>query len=182
MRLIILDRDGVINEDSDAYIKSADEFMPLPGSIEAIVRLNQAGYRVVIASNQSGIGRGLFDYAALERIHAKLHRLLAEQGGHVEAIFFCPHAPDEGCRCRKPAPGMLEDIAERLGVDLTGVPAVGDALRDLQAARAVGAVPYLVRTGKGARTLAAGEGLADVAVFADLHALVEHLLRAEEGA
>lgn len=181
MKLIILDRDGVINEDSDAFIKCTEEFVPIPGSLEAIVRLNQAGYRVVVASNQSGIARGLFDYATLEKIHQKLHRLLNGMGGHIDAIFFCPHGPDDGCRCRKPLPGLLEEIGERLNVPLTDVPVVGDSLRDLQAAREVGAKPYLVRTGKGERTLNAGEDLDGVEVFADLAELSGHLLAQEPG-
>ncbi len=177
MKLIILDRDGVINEDSDAYIKSPEEFIPLPGSLDAIARLNRAGYRVLVASNQSGIARGLFTLDTLHRVHDKLHRLLAEVGGEIEAIFFCPHGPDEACECRKPRPGLLLDIAQRLQVPLHGVPVVGDSLRDLQAARAVGAAPVLVRTGKGERTLAKGEGLDDIAVFADLASFTETLLR-----
>lgn len=179
MKLIILDRDGVINEDSDAFIKSAEEFVPIPGSLEAIVRLNQGGYRVVVASNQSGIARGLFDHATLERIHQKLHRLLGAMGGNIEAIFFCPHGPDDGCDCRKPAPGLLREIGERLNLPLQGIPVVGDSLRDLQAAQAVGAKPYLVRTGKGQKTLSAGVGLEGVEVFADLAELSDHLLATE---
>jgi D-glycero-D-manno-heptose 1,7-bisphosphate phosphatase len=178
-RLIVLDRDGVINEDSDAYIKSPEEWVPLPGSLEAIARLNQADYRVVVASNQSGIGRGLFSVATLITIHEKMHRLLSEVSGQIEAIFFCPHAPADACDCRKPAPGLLLEIARRMDVSLAGVPAIGDSLRDLQAARAVGARPILVRTGKGERTVAAGEGLAGVAVYADLAEAVDDLLRAE---
>ena len=181
MKLIILDRDGVINEDSDAFIKSAEEFIPIPGSLEAIVRLSQGGYRVVIASNQSGIARGLFDHAALERIHQKLHRLINGTGGQIEAIFYCPHGPEDGCTCRKPEPGLLQEIGERLKLPLTDVPVVGDSLRDLQAAQAVGAKPFLVRTGKGEQTLKAGVGLEGIEVFADLAALSDHLLAAEQG-
>ena len=171
--LVILDRDGVINEDSEGYIKSPDEFVPIPGSLSAIARLNHAGYRVVVVSNQSGIARGLFSVETLHRIHDKLHRLLASVGGKVDAIVYCPHGPEENCSCRKPAPGMLRDVAARLGVSLAGVPAVGDAARDLEAARAVGAEPVLVRTGKGERTLAAlGEAPA-VPVYADLASFVD---------
>src|SRR5690606_15356620 len=130
MRLVILDRDGVINEDSDAYIKSPDEWIPIPGSLEAIARLNRAEYRVVVASNQSGLARGLFDADTLSRIHEKMHRALADVGGAVDAVFFCPHGPDDECDCRKPRPGLLQDIARRLNVSLRGVPAVGDSLRD----------------------------------------------------
>lgn len=176
MKLIILDRDGVINEDSDEYIKSPEEWQPIPGSLEAIARLNRAGYRVVIASNQSGLARGLFDMDTLLRIHEKLQRSLVVFGGAVDAIFFCPHGPDDHCPCRKPKPGLLLDIAARLQTDLTAVPAIGDALRDVQAARAVGARPILVRTGKGAETEARGEGLAGVAVYDDLATAVNVLL------
>jgi len=176
MRLIILDRDGVINEDSDAYIKSPDEFVPIPGSIEAIARLSQAGWRIAVATNQSGVARGYYDLAMLQRIHDKLHRLLAAQGGQVEAIFFCPHGPEDNCDCRKPKPGLFREIEQRLQVSLQGVPAIGDSLRDLQAAQAVGASPILVRTGKGERTLAKGQGLAGIPVYADLFAAVDDLL------
>ena len=176
MPLIILDRDGVINQDSDNYIKSPQEYIPLPGSLEAIARLNQAGYTVAVATNQSGVGRGLYDETTLEQIHAKLKGLLAEVGGHVDGIFFCPHTPDDQCDCRKPAPGLLQQISEHYAMPLTGVPLVGDALRDLQAARAVGASPILVRTGKGVRTLEKGEELEDVPVFDDLAAAVDSLL------
>ncbi|HKK06582.1 MAG TPA: D-glycero-beta-D-manno-heptose 1,7-bisphosphate 7-phosphatase [Gammaproteobacteria bacterium] len=180
MKLIILDRDGVINEDSDDYIKSPEEFIPLPGSLEAIARLNHAGFRVLVATNQSGIARGLFDLDTLHRIHEKLRRQLAALGGEIEAILFCPHGPDDNCTCRKPKPGLLRDIADRLQFSLEEVPAVGDSLRDLQAAQAVGARPLLVRTGKGERTLAQGEGLEGVPVYADLASAVEALL-AESG-
>ena len=152
MKLIILDRDGVINEDSEQFIKSPDEWHPIPGSLEAIARLNQWGWRVVVASNQSGVGRGLFDMDTLNSIHEKMVKALAQVGGRVDAIFFCPHAADSTCDCRKPKPGLLKQIAERFNVDLTGVPSVGDSLRDLQAGVAVGCAPYLVLTGKGLRT------------------------------
>jgi len=177
MRLVILDRDGVINQDSDHYIKSADEFRPIPGSLAAIARLNRAGYTVAVATNQSGIGRGLFDRDALEAMHAKLRRLLAAEGGEVDHIFFCPHTPEDDCDCRKPRPGLLRRIAEHYGMALAGVPAIGDSLRDLQAARAVGARPLLVRTGKGERALATGgEALAGVPIYADLAAAVDDLV------
>ena len=155
MKLVILDRDGTINADSDDFVKSADEWQPLPGALEAIARLNHAGWRAVIASNQSGLGRGLFDAAALNAIHAKLHRQLAAVGGRIDAVFFCPHAPEEGCGCRKPLPGLFRQIGERLGVDLAGVPAVGDSVRDLQAGVAAGCTPHLVLTGKAAPLRAA---------------------------
>ncbi len=148
MKLVILDRDGTINQDSDEYVKSADEWTPLPGALEAIARLNHAGWHVVVASNQSGLGRGLFDVSAFNEIHAKMHKLLAAVGGRIDAVFYCPHGPDEGCRCRKPEPGLFEQIGERYGLDLHGVPAVGDTARDMVAGMAVGCEPHLVLTGK----------------------------------
>ena len=176
MQLVILDRDGVINEDSDEYIKSVDEFVPLPGSLAAIARLNRAGYTVAVATNQSGVGRGLFDLAALAAMHDKLARLLAQEGGRIDHIFYCPHAPDDGCDCRKPLPGLMRQIADHYAVPLAGVPVIGDSLRDFEAARAVGARPILVRSGKGERTLAAGKGLEGVPVYADLAAAVDELV------
>lgn len=179
MRLIILDRDGVINEDSDAYIKSPDEWIPIPGSLEAIARLNRAEYRVVVATNQSGVARGLFTLDTLNRIHDKMHRALAEMGASIDAIFYCPHGPEERCACRKPKPGLFHDIERRLGISLRGVPAIGDSLRDLQAAAAVDAWPILVRTGKGSRTLDKLDVTEDLPVFDDLAAAVDALLAAE---
>ncbi len=176
LKLIVLDRDGVINEDSDEYIKSPEEFIPIPGSLEAIARLTQAGWRVVVATNQSGVARGYYDLATLHRIHDKLHRELAALGGQIEAIFYCPHGPDDLCDCRKPKPGLFQDIAARLQVSLHGVPAIGDSLRDLQAAQAVGAAPLLVLTGKGQRTHARGQGLEGIPVYPDLAAAVDALL------
>lgn len=176
MKLIILDRDGVINEDSDAFIKSVDEWIPLPGSIDAIARLTMNDYRIVVATNQSGIARGLFDIDALMRMHDKMHQLVNEAGGAIEAIFFCPHGPDDGCGCRKPRAGMFRDIGTRLRVDLTGVPAVGDSLRDLQTAEVVGARPILVRTGKGEQTLATLGERAGLEVYNNLAAVVDALL------
>ncbi|GAB4121574.1 MAG: D-glycero-beta-D-manno-heptose 1,7-bisphosphate 7-phosphatase [Sideroxydans sp.] len=175
MKLIILDRDGVINYDSDQFIKSPEEWRPLPGSLEAIARLNQAGYRVVVATNQSGIGRGLFDMATLNAIHDKMHKSLALMGGRLDAIFFCPHTSESNCTCRKPKSGMLEEIGARYGVTLHGVPAVGDSLRDLEAAAHVGAQPYLVLTGKGEKTLAKGGLPPGTQVFPDLAAVVRQL-------
>lgn len=175
MKLVILDRDGVINHDSDQFIKSPDEWKPIEGSLEAIARLNQYGWRVVVASNQSGIGRGLFGMDTLNAIHDKMVKRLAQVGGRLEAIFFCPHAADSTCDCRKPKPGMLSEIGERFNVDLTEVPVVGDSLRDLQAAELVGAKPYLVLTGKGVRTQS-DQGLPPTTqVFPDLAAVVAHL-------
>lgn len=155
-KLVILDRDGVINVDSDAFIKSPDEWMAIPGSLEAIARLNHAGYRVVVASNQSGIGRGLFDMATLNAMHAKMQRAAAAVGGRIDAVFFCPHTAEDQCECRKPRPGLLKTIMERFEVDPAATPVVGDSLRDLEAGAALGFPTHLVLTGKGAKTLAAG--------------------------
>lgn len=152
MKLIILDRDGVINFDSEQFIKSPDEWKPIPGSLEAIARLNQWGWRVVVASNQSGIGRGLFGMDTLNAINEKMVKSLAQVGGRLDAIFFCPHSADSTCECRKPKPGMFLQIAERFNASLDRVPVVGDSLRDLQAGVAVGCKPYLVLTGKGQKT------------------------------
>lgn len=175
-RLIILDRDGVINQDSEAFIKSPEEWIPIAGSLEAIARFKQADYRVVVATNQSGIGRGLFDLDTLHQIHAKMAQMLASAGANIDAIFFCPHAPEERCDCRKPKAGLFHDIATRFNLDLTGVAAVGDSLRDLQAARVVAATPILVRTGKGQKTEARGQELEGVAIFDNLAAVADSLL------
>ncbi len=176
MKLVILDRDGVINRDSDAYIKTPDEWIPLPGSIEAIARLYKAGYRIMVATNQSGVDRGLYDVDMLHRIHARMHQCVQEAGGVIDAVLFCPSA-DDSHPDRKPNPGMYREIATRFGITLNGVPAVGDSRRDLQAARSAGAQPVLVRTGNGARTLASSmEGFNDVPVFADLATFAEHWL------
>ena len=174
MKLIILDRDGVINEDSDLYIKSAAEWRPLKGAADAIARLNHAGYRVAVATNQSGIGRGLFDMATLNAMHEKMHKIVAQAGGRIDAVFYCPHKDDDKCACRKPKPGMLLDIARRFNIDIRSVPCVGDAVRDMQAGAQAGCKLVLVKTGKGQRTLAAG-GLPDgVAVYDDLAAVAAH--------
>jgi D-glycero-D-manno-heptose 1,7-bisphosphate phosphatase len=175
MKWVILDRDGVINEDSDAYIKSAAEWHPVAGSLEAIARLNQAGYRVCVASNQSGLGRGLFDYDAFAATNALMQRRLGEYGGRIDAMEFAPEAPEQPSDMRKPEPGMLSDLARRLGIQLEGVWFIGDKDSDLAAARAAGAKPVLVRTGKGRKTEAAGAGK-DVAVYDDLAAAVSALL------
>ena len=151
MKLVILDRDGTINVQPDGFIKSVDEWQPLPGALEAIAQLNHAGWHVVVASNQAGLGRGLFDMAAINAVHAKLHKQLAQVGGRIDAIFFCPHSPEEACSCRKPASGLFEQIGERYGADLRQAPAVGDNLRDLQAGVAAGCEPHLVLTGQGAQ-------------------------------
>jgi len=148
MKLLILDRDGTLNRSRDDYVASPEEWEPLPGALEAVARLNQEGWRVVLATNQSGIGRGLFDMAALNAIHAKMNRALAAVGGRIEAVFFCPHSPEDGCHCRKPAPGLFEQIGERFGVVLSGVQAAGNAVRHVQAAATAGCQPHLLLTGQ----------------------------------
>ncbi|MFQ1063793.1 D-glycero-beta-D-manno-heptose 1,7-bisphosphate 7-phosphatase [Bordetella trematum] len=179
MKLIILDRDGVINRDSDAFVKSPEEWVALPGSLEAIARLSQSGWTVAIATNQSGLARGLFDMNTLNAIHAKLHREVAALGGDVDAIFLCPHGPDDGCVCRKPLPGMMHDIARRYDISLAGVPAVGDSLRDLQASAQAGCTPWLVLTGNGEKTRAKGGLPAGTRICADLAEMVDLLLQDE---
>ena len=174
-KLIILDRDGVINQDSPDFVKTPDEWVALPGALEAIARLNQAGYRVCVATNQSGFGRGLFDAFTLNAIHGKLKTQLAKVGGTLDGIFICPHAPDEGCTCRKPLPGLFLDIAQRFDIDLTGVPAVGDSLRDLQAASTAGCTPWLVLTGNGKKTLKQGNLPPNTVVWDNLTAVAEAL-------
>ena len=187
MNLIILDRDGTINEDRDDFVKSADEWVPLPGSLEAIARLNQAGWHTVVATNQSGIGRGLFDMAALNTMHAKMNAALARVGGRISAIFFCPHAPEDQCSCRKPLPGLFLQIGDRFGATLGNVPAVGDSVRDLEAAVAAGCPPHLVRTGKAAALSEAQiaelkERMPQLQVHADLAAFAESLIQHERKA
>lgn len=180
MKLVILDRDGTINADSDEYIKTPEEWVPIPGALEAIARLNHAGWHVAIASNQSGLGRGLFDVASLNAIHAKMHKMLAVLGGRVDAVFYCPHSPDEGCQCRKPLPGLFEQIGERFGVDLKTVPVVGDTPRDLVAGSTVGCQPHLVLTGKAEglrdKPLPAGVYPDNTMVHKDLAAFADWLI------
>ena len=183
-KLIILDRDGTINEDRDDFVKSPEEWVPIPGALEAIARLNHAGWHTVVATNQSGLGRGTYDMAALNAMHIKMNQLLAKQGGRIDAVFFCPHAPEDVCTCRKPLPGLFVQIGERFSVDLKHVPVVGDSLRDLQAGVAVGCEPHLVRTGKAAALDAAqlGQLCAQVPgtqVHADLTAFAEYMVRRE---
>ncbi len=178
MKLIILDRDGVLNHDSDAFIKSPQEWRPIPGSLEAVARLNQAGYRVVVATNQSGVARGLFSMATLNAIHQKMHDAAQQVGANFDAVFFCPHAADDNCDCRKPKPGMLHTVARRFETSLKGVPTVGDSLRDLQAGFVVGCVPYLVLTGKGETTRAKGGLPPGTTTHANLAAVVDLLLGA----
>jgi D-glycero-D-manno-heptose 1,7-bisphosphate phosphatase len=177
MKLVILDRDGVINQDSHEFIKSPGEWRPIPGSLEAIAKLNHAGFQVVLATNQSGVGRGLFEVSTLNAIHDRMHRALAQIGGRIDAIFFCPHAQEANCACRKPKAGLLEEIARRFNVDLQGVPAIGDSLRDLQAAHAVGAEPILVLTGKGEQTRTAGGLPANTRIYPDLAAAARAIVR-----
>ena len=181
MKLVILDRDGVINQDSANFIKNPNEWIALPGSLEAIALLNQSGFRVVIATNQSGIARGLFDMATLNAIHDKMHRALAQLGGRIDAMFYCPHAADDNCTCRKPKTGMVEDIARRFSVNLSEVYAVGDSLRVLQAFHDAGCKPILVRSGKGEETLAQGQlpnqSLPkNTLIFADLSEAAQHII------
>ena len=179
MKLVVLDRDGVVNFDSDQYIKSPAEWRPIPGSIEAIARLNQHGYRIAVATNQSGIGRGLFDMATLNAINDKMMELVFRQGGRIDALFFCPHTATEECACRKPRTGMYEEIAARFHTELKGVPMVGDSLKDLQAAESVGAQPILVLTGKGKGTREDGGMPKKTLVFEDLAAASRHLVEQE---
>lgn len=175
MKLIILDRDGVINYDSDAYIKGPDEWRPIPGSLKAIARLTKAGYRIAVATNQSGVGRGLFDLATLAQIHAKMHQAVAEAGGRIDAVFFCPHTADSACGCRKPKPGMLLEILKRFECEPSAVTTVGDSLRDLQAASAAGCRPVLVLSGKGCRTMQDGGMPPETVVRVDLAAVASEL-------
>jgi len=180
--LVILDRDGVINHDSDDYIKSPDEWQPLPGSLEAIARLCRADYTVVVATNQAGVGRGLFSQEMLIRIHRKMASSIRDKGGRLDSVFFCPHSPADQCGCRKPKPGMLLEISDRLNIGLSGVPVVGDSLRDLEAAAAAGAMPVMVKTGRGQLTqekLSQGElshALGQTPVYADLAAFTDAVL------
>ncbi len=178
-KVIILDRDGVINHDSDDYIKSPDEWIPIEGSLEAIAKLNAECYKVFIFTNQSGIGRGYYTLDTLQDMHEKMRKLLLDLGGHIEAIFFCPHTPEQRCKCRKPKTGMLEELAQRYQIDLAQTRIVGDSLKDMQAARQVNARAYLVKTGKGKRTIRSSncelEALA-IPVFKDLADFTSNLL------
>ena len=179
MKLVILDRDGTINADSDDFVKTPDEWQPLPGALEAVARLSQAGWHVVVASNQSGLGRGLFDVASLNAIHAKMHKMLAAVGGRIDAVFYCPHSPEELCTCRKPLPGLFKQIGSRFGVPLKGVPTAGDSVRDVVAGATAGCEPHLVLTGKSA--VFAGGGQPDglppgTMLHSDLGAFVDFIL------
>lgn len=176
MPFIILDRDGVINYDSDAYIKSPEEWLPIPGSLEAIAQLNRAGYQVLIATNQSGIARGLFDFDMLDLIHEKLLRELAAVGGYIQEIFFCPHHPEQNCFCRKPKPGLLLQMQEKYPVQMQHTFYIGDSYKDVQAAQTMGCRPLLVLTGRGKYELAEHPELAKVRSFVDLAEAVEFVL------
>ncbi len=180
MKLVILDRDGVINKDSANFIKNTNEWIPLPGSLEAIALLNQSGFHVAIATNQSGIGRGLFDMATLNAINDKMYRALAQLGGRIDAMFYCPHTADDDCNCRKPKTGMIEDIGRRFSVDLVDVYAIGDSLRDLKSFSDSGCKPILVRSGKGEETLAHGGLPKGTLIFADLNEAVQHIIAEDE--
>jgi D-glycero-D-manno-heptose 1,7-bisphosphate phosphatase len=173
--LVILDRDGVINEDRDDFIRSPAQWVPLPGSLEAIARLTDAGVRVAVATNQSGVGRGLFDEPTLAAIHRRMEQEIVSHGGRLDRIVYCPHHPDDDCHCRKPRPGLFEQLRAWYGRSLAGVPCIGDARRDLEAAAAVGGRPILVLTGKGAATRAA-MGDASGEYYSDLAMAVDRLL------
>jgi D-glycero-D-manno-heptose 1,7-bisphosphate phosphatase len=174
-RYVLMDRDGVINYDSEDFIKSPDEWHPIEGSLEAIALLNQQGYEVAVISNQSGLARGLFDEAMLAKIHEKMHSLLADKGGKIAEIYYCPHGPDSLCNCRKPKPGLLEQFALEKNVNLNSTYFIGDSLRDIQAAQAVGAKPILVKTGKGQKTLFNNPHL-NIPIFENLYGAAEYIL------
>ncbi len=174
-RYVLLDRDGVINHDSDTFIKSPDEWIPIEGSLEAIALLNAHGYQVIVVTNQSGVARGFFDETMLEKIHAKMRQLVSEKGGNITAIYFCPHGANSDCDCRKPKAGLLKAFAADFHVDLTTIAVIGDSLRDLQAAEAVGAKPILVKTGKGQQTLLNNPQL-NIPVFENLYEAAQHLI------
>ncbi|WP_305909220.1 D-glycero-beta-D-manno-heptose 1,7-bisphosphate 7-phosphatase [Methylomarinum sp. Ch1-1] len=175
-RYVLLDRDGVINYDSDQFIKSPQEWQPIPGSLEALALLNEHGYKVVVISNQSGVARGLFDEVALQNIHAKMQDLAADYGANIEAIYYCPHGPEDDCSCRKPKAGMLRQFSQDYQVSLTALPFIGDSLRDIEAAKAVSARPMLVKTGKGCKTLAANPDL-NVPVFENLYDAAKFIVK-----
>jgi D-glycero-D-manno-heptose 1,7-bisphosphate phosphatase len=179
MKLVILDRDGVINQDSANFIKNPNEWIAITGSLEAIALLNQSGFRVVLATNQSGVSRGFFDMATLNNIHDKMHKALSQVGGRIDALYYCPHAAEDSCECRKPKTGMMEDIGRRFSLNLNQIFGVGDSLRDLEAYASVGCKPILVLTGKGEETLTAGNLPAGTLIFADLTEAVQHLIAEE---
>lgn len=178
IRYIILDRDGVINQDSDAFIKSPNEWQPINGSLEAIALLNQHDYRVVVITNQSGIARGLFARRTLQAIHRKMLDAVRDAGGQIDSIYCCPHGPDDQCQCRKPKPGLMKQFSEEHDVDLSGLPMIGDSMRDLQAAAAVGAQPILVRSGKGERIVDQVATL-NIPIYENLYEASTALINAE---
>jgi D-glycero-D-manno-heptose 1,7-bisphosphate phosphatase len=179
LRYVLLDRDGVINADSDEFIKSPEEWQPLPGSLEAIALLNQHGFKVVVITNQSGIGRGLFDLKTLDQIHAKMQTLALEKGGEISAIYFCPHLPEAACGCRKPKPGLLQRFSQENKISLNDVYVVGDSWRDIQSGLAVQAKPLLVKTGKGLKTLT-DHPEPNVPIFEDLYAAAQYIIQTEK--
>lgn len=186
-KLIILGRDGILNVFREAHVKDPEEWEPIAGALEAVARLNHAGWHLVLATNQAGIGRGMIDMASVNAIHQHMMKKLAEVGGRIDAVFFCPHTPEDHCDCRKPMPGMMHQIGERYGVDLQGVPMVADTLRDLEAAWAAGCAPHLVRTGRAAQATPAElaqwqQSVPGTVVHADLAAFADHLLSAESSA
>lgn len=176
MKIIILDQNGVVNHNSPTFIKTPDEWQPIPDSLEAIARLTQSGYRVVIATNQSGIGRGLLDMSMFTAINDKMYKAVQQVGGHIDAIFFCPHTNVDKCACRKPETGLFEEIRQRYGVDLSTVPAIGDSLKDLQAAASAGAKPILVLTGNGKETQVSDQLPKDTLIFDNLATAVDALI------
>jgi len=176
LKLIVLDRDGVINEDIDGPIVSPVAWQPIEGSLEAIARLNQAGYQVAVVTNQSGLALGSLTIDDLHAVHQKMHELVIQAGGRIDTVVFCPHSESEDCDCRKPAPGMLYTLSERLNIDLTKVAVVGDSLKDVQAAMAAAAQPILVKTGKGTKTLESNKGLEHIPAYENLAAYVDELL------
>ncbi len=180
-KLVILDRDGVINQDSDAYVKSVDEWIAIPGSTEAIARLSRAGFTLMVATNQSGLARGYFSDTDLNAMHRKMLTLIEQAGGHIDGIYHCPHGPDDQCDCRKPKPGMLQQIAADLGYDITGSYIIGDSQRDLEAGLAMGCLPILVKTGKGQRTLDKGLDIPGLVICADLAAAADYILNVSRG-
>jgi D-glycero-D-manno-heptose 1,7-bisphosphate phosphatase len=181
LKILVLGRDGTLNAESDDYLHGPEDWQPLPGALDALARLHQAGWRLVIATNQSGLGRGLFDMATLNAVHARMLKTVAQAGARIDAIFFCPHAPDEGCDCRKPAPGLLREIARRYGVPTAQLVLVGDALDDVLAGVAAGCETHLVRTGASQQDLPATLP-PGVSVHADLPAFADALLRRQRAA
>lgn len=181
-KLVILGRDGVLNEYRSSHVTAPEEWVPVPGALEAVARINHAGWHTVVATNQAGIGRGMIDMAAINLVHARMHQMMMAHGARVDAVFFCPHTPEEACDCRKPQPGLLLDIGHRYNVHLATVPMVGDTLRDLQAAQAAGCEPHLVLTGRAAALDEAGlqamlQQVPATRVHASLDAFADFLLQ-----